>query len=173
MAGLATDDEPDWDTLATSVYRYCLAAGTHQAEAEDLAQETTFRVWKRWSEGFPFVEIEGWAIVTARSVMRRRARDQETHRRIEEQFLHRRDLHVVRPDDIPTRWAIRDALARLPERDRELIGMHFYADLEYEQIARLMDRPPGTVRWWAMEALKKLARLLDEGVESAGEGNRP
>ena len=38
------------------------------------------------------------------------------------------------------------AVARLPRRQREVVLLHVWADLSYEQIARALDIPVGTVR---------------------------
>jgi RNA polymerase sigma-70 factor (ECF subfamily) len=39
-----------------------------------------------------------------------------------------------------------EAVARLPRRQREVVLLHVWADLSYEQIARALNIPIGTVR---------------------------
>ena len=53
--------------------------------------------------------------------------------------------HVAHVDPAEAEQAIR-AVARLPRRQREVVLLHVWADLSYEQIARALDIPVGTVR---------------------------
>ena len=54
------------------------------------------------------------------------------------------------------------ALRRLPDRQREVLVLRFYAELPDEQIARVMGIRPGTVRSTAFRALDALGRALKE-----------
>jgi len=54
------------------------------------------------------------------------------------------------------------ALLRLPDRQREVLVLRFYAELPDEQIARVMGIRPGTVRSTAFRALDALGRALNE-----------
>ena len=54
------------------------------------------------------------------------------------------------------------ALRRLPDRQREVLILRFYAELPDEQIARVMGIRPGTVRSTAFRALDALGRTLKE-----------
>lgn len=54
------------------------------------------------------------------------------------------------------------ALRRLPDRQREVLILRFYAELPDEQIAQVMGIRPGTVRSTAFRALDALSRTLKE-----------
>ena len=54
------------------------------------------------------------------------------------------------------------ALRHLPDRQREVLILRFYAELPDEQIARVMGIRPGTVRSTAFRALDALGRALRE-----------
>jgi len=56
----------------------------------------------------------------------------------------------------------RSALWRLPDRQREVLILRFYAELPDEQIARVIGIRPGTVRSTAFRALDTLGRTLKE-----------
>ncbi len=55
------------------------------------------------------------------------------------------DPEVPGADPESAREAI-DAVARLPRRQREVVLLYVWADLSYEQIARALNIPIGTVR---------------------------
>jgi RNA polymerase sigma factor (sigma-70 family) len=52
---------------------------------------------------------------------------------------------VGREDAEPPDQAVRRAVARLPEHQRFALFLRYYADLDYESIARVLDVKPGTV----------------------------
>jgi RNA polymerase sigma factor (sigma-70 family) len=51
-------------------------------------------------------------------------------------------------------------LLRLPVRQRTVVVLRFYEDLPLTDIARLLDRPAGTVRSDLHRALESLPRTL-------------
>ena len=55
-----------------------------------------------------------------------------------------------------------EELRRLPEKDRTILHLYYYEDLNTEEIARLLDRNPATVRSQLSRARDKLKKLLLE-----------
>lgn len=55
---------------------------------------------------------------------------------------------------------LRGVLARLPERHRVVVVLHYFADLSVEQIAKAVDRPQGSVKRMLHEARAQLAEHL-------------
>ena len=68
-----------------------------------------------------------------------------------------------RLDDVG--W-LRAAVAALPERQRTVLFMRYYADLEYDAIAEALGVAPGTVAATLNQARASLRRTLEE----AGDG---
>jgi RNA polymerase sigma-70 factor, ECF subfamily len=64
------------------------------------------------------------------------------------------------PGDVP--MAITGAVARLPERQRLMLFLRYYADLDYEAIAVALDVSRGTVGATLNAAHASLRRLLQE-----------
>lgn len=56
---------------------------------------------------------------------------------------------------------LRVAVARLPERQRAAVFLHYYADLDYERIAELLRVRPGTVAASLNAARTSLRRTLE------------
>jgi RNA polymerase sigma factor (sigma-70 family) len=68
---------------------------------------------------------------------------------------------VVEP---PALDALAPVLARLPERQRLVVFLRYYADLDYRRIAEVLDVEVGTVSA-ALAAAHRSVRKLMEGVE--------
>jgi RNA polymerase sigma-70 factor (ECF subfamily) len=69
------------------------------------------------------------------------------------------------------RLEVRAAVARLPERDRELIALRYGADLSARQIAEQLEMKTNAVEVALHRALKRLGAVLDE-PESGEEERR-
>ncbi|WNS46081.1 RNA polymerase sigma factor [Paenibacillus sp. MMS20-IR301] len=63
------------------------------------------------------------------------------------------------------REAVIAALAALPEEERQIVILRFYEELKLDEIAELMELPPGTVKSKLYRAFRRLAVTLQEGVE--------
>jgi RNA polymerase sigma-70 factor (ECF subfamily) len=60
---------------------------------------------------------------------------------------------------------LRAELRALPERQRLAVFLHCYADLPYDDVARLLDVAPGTVAASLNAARKTLRHRIEEAVE--------
>jgi RNA polymerase sigma-70 factor (sigma-E family) len=69
-------------------------------------------------------------------------------------------------DTIDDRELLRQALARLPERQREVLLLRYYEDLTEAEIAKRLGCAPGTVKSSAARALRSLRDMLPEGAAS-------
>jgi RNA polymerase sigma-70 factor (sigma-E family) len=134
--------------------------------AEDVVQEAFCGLYRRWDRladpaGATYY-VRTSVLNGCRSALRRRA--------VRRGFLQ----HGPRPDPAPAvsaetvvlggeeREDVIRALRRLPDRQREVLILRFYAELPDEQIARVMGIRPGTVRSTAFRALDGLGRTLKE-----------
>jgi RNA polymerase sigma-70 factor (ECF subfamily) len=61
-------------------------------------------------------------------------------------------------------YELRALVAALPERQRLVLFLRYYAELDYQQIAEAMDVQPGTVGATLHQAHAALRRALEEGV---------
>ncbi|HJQ75342.1 MAG TPA: sigma-70 family RNA polymerase sigma factor [Gaiellaceae bacterium] len=60
---------------------------------------------------------------------------------------------------------LRGELRALPERQRLAVFLHYYADLPYDEVARLLDVAPGTVAASLNAARKTLRHRIEEAWE--------
>lgn len=126
--------------LVTQVYAFTTDLG----EAQDVVQEAFTRALAR-SNGLADVDNpEAWLRTVAINIVRRRWR----RRQLLDAIL-RRDRPVTRlvePAPGPERADLREALAGLPANFREVIVLHYFADLPVDEVAELLGVPPGTVK---------------------------
>lgn len=119
---------------------------------DELAQEALTRVCARWGllrEPRPYA----YRVVTnlARDGWRREARE----RRALAAFPAVED--VPGPDS-----GLKDAVRRLPEHLRDVVLLHYFADLPVEEVARALRRPTGTVKRRLSDARARLAVTLED-----------
>jgi RNA polymerase sigma-70 factor (ECF subfamily) len=120
---------------------------------EEFAQEALARLCLRWSRVRGMASPEAWvhrvAINLANSVFRRRL--------VERRAKHSLSTSTVVDDpDSATAVAIRDAVSRLPRRQKTALVLRYYADLTVEDVAQLMECPPSTVKTLTRRAIQRL-----------------
>ena len=68
-----------------------------------------------------------------------------------------------RPPPRRERRSGRSCAACLPDKYRTVLHLYYYEDMTTEEIARLLDRSPATVRSQLMRGRDRLRVLLEEG----------
>jgi RNA polymerase sigma-70 factor, ECF subfamily len=136
-----------------------------RAEAEDVVQDAFARALARWGRLSGYDLPEAWV----RRVALRIAVD--SGRRVRRATMVRARLSAQRPalsqapeDCLPFNDFGR-ALMQLPLHHREVLVLHYLADLPVEQIAADRGLPPGTVKARLAAARRRLERELTERPE--------
>jgi RNA polymerase sigma-70 factor (ECF subfamily) len=121
--------------------------------AEELAQEALARAVRHWANVVRMDAPGAWvhrvAINLANSWFRRSAAERRALRRAPV-----RDSHEE-PDN-PTIIAVRQAVADLPARQREVVILRFFHDLPVRAAAERMDCAEGTVKGLLSDAIRSL-----------------
>ncbi len=120
--------------------------------AEDVAQESLARVYARFGA---LAEPRPYAFKIATNLVRQRWHDQRREPTIDPAVLPERQVPAGHDHTV-------DAVRRLPARLRDVVLLHYYADLSLETVARLVKRPLGTVKRRLHEARTQLAVALGE-----------
>jgi RNA polymerase sigma-70 factor (ECF subfamily) len=162
-----------------SLFRYARALSGDQAESEELVQESYRRALSaayKPPSGEP-EEVRRWLFVILRNIWKndRRARSREdcldaagpletAPEQSPENTLLRRALQIE----------VRAALDSLTEAHREIIVLRDMEGLAYEQIARVLECPVGTVMSRLSRARTQLREILSEvvGRESRREAHQ-
>jgi len=118
--------------------------------ADELAQDACEQVFRRWSDITHPRTYARMAVVNA-------ARSWGRHRTVVERT----------PGDVPRSSeldadavAVREVLEQLPERQREVLVLRFYADMKIDDIATDLDTPVGTVKSLIHRGLARLQEEL-------------
>jgi RNA polymerase sigma-70 factor (ECF subfamily) len=113
-------------------------------EAQDVVQEAFARALARPAGLTDIDNPEAWLRTVAMNVVRRRWRRRQL---LDAILLRDRPVaRLVQAAPGPERTDLRTALAGLPAGYREVIVLHYFADLPVEEIAELLDLPSGTVK---------------------------
>jgi RNA polymerase sigma-70 factor (ECF subfamily) len=151
-----------------------------QAVSEELAQEVYLRIYRSRATYEPTARFTTWMFRIATHLAINWLRDQKNERTQER-------LDEDRGSDTPVREVadrkpsveqrmvfqarmqeIRDAIAKLPEKQRAAVLMHKYEEMEYSQIAGVLECSESAVKsllFRAYETLRaKLAHMVMGGV---------
>jgi RNA polymerase sigma-70 factor (ECF subfamily) len=129
--------------------------------AEDVAQEAFTRLLSRGP--MPAGDAEHWVFKVARNLAVDRIRDARRLADLDASLAVAAAPAGERPERLE---ALRAAIAGLPARQREVVGLRVYGELSYEAIAAAVGRSLGSVKQElhrAREALR--ARVIGLGLE--------
>ena len=175
--GGGPSDRPDWADVvaryADVVYTMAYRLTGDDEEARDLAQDVLIRLHKglaRYREG----NFEGWLYRTTVNAFRDRLRKRKRLRedmlaeqeppgmrtgRIVEEAVQLAELHDV----------VQRALVKIPPEYREAVVLRDLEGRSYDEIAEILDIPPGTVRSRIHRGRESLRQILEAYVDAGGE----
>jgi RNA polymerase sigma-70 factor, ECF subfamily len=148
--------------------------GWNDADAEDVLQTTYLKVISGKARFGGRSSFRTWLFGVIRQTAReQRRRAESEHARAER--LHREgsvaraaertDARVEQED---RRRVLREALARLPERQREVLLLVFYQELSIREAAEVMQVSLGSARVHYERGKKRLRSLLPEEARRGG-----
>jgi RNA polymerase sigma-70 factor (ECF subfamily) len=137
-----------------ALQRGALRLTRHEADAQDLVQETVLRALERRAQFQPGTNLRAWLFTIQRSLFINAYRRQRLVRWLgsledEEQGGVDEALATSSAEETMLEsWVdedLRGALAALPEHYREVVVLRDMVQRSYAQIAAQLDCPPGTV----------------------------
>ncbi len=160
--------EQEFGELYHACYRRLVAQvfafTTELTEAQDVVQEAFARALARPNGLAGVANPEAWLRTVAINVIRRRWR---RRRLLDTILLRDRPIaRVVAPGPEPESADLRAALARIPLPYREVIVLHYLADLPVDEVARVLEIPVGTVKSRLSRGRTALASQLPGYQES-------
>lgn len=150
-----------WKQTCGKVRAYMFCASHSASDADDLAQECYLRAFRNWDRFDGRGSRQAWLFAIARNTQtdwfRKRGRDA----RVLERGAAQRASEASPPelDDAEALW---QAVGRLTAEHREIVHLRFAADLSYDEIARTLNVPVGTVRSRLHRALKAIREQMEE-----------
>ena len=139
-----------------AVYRFAVVLLRHHQDAEDVVQETFLKLLDHLRAGRNTANLRGWLFTVAAHA----ARDRQRRRR---RWIPWQPAHdslvspLTLPDEDGRLRAVRDALRRLPDRDRLLLALRAEG-LSYRDIAVAAGIRPASVGKLLARALDRCAR---------------
>lgn len=128
--------------------------------AEDIAAEAFERAFKRWSSLVEKGDPTSWLFTVAWNEARSNWRRRLTHSRLIERLTAA--PHATAPEPPIPNHELWEAIARLPDRSRQAVGLRYVADLTEAQVAEVMGITRGTVASTLSDARRRLAAQLAE-----------
>jgi RNA polymerase sigma factor (sigma-70 family) len=142
------------------VYGFLAYRLEDRGAAEDLTQLTFERAMRAYGRFDPRRASEStWLLAIARNALidHRRRGSRVSSEPLDEGLL----LSVPGPEDAVTAGAdLRDALAALPERDREVVALRYGGEMSGAEIAELLELSVANVHQILSRSLRKLREAL-------------
>ena len=161
------------------LYGYAMTLARNRAEAEDLVQETYLRAISAFERLRPDSNLKSWLFTILRNIRLNHLRDGLGKWRVaemDEPDGGARDFVDTSSKDplflyvAKLRQAdVRKAIEGLPAVYREVVVLREFEELSYEEIAQVLDCPPGTVMSRLSRARERLKELLQHWSLLPGE----
>ena len=139
------------------VFRLCYSMLGDRAQAEDAAQESFLRIWKSMQGYRAEASIGTWIFSITRNVCLTAISKRGARRSAPLQEAER-----VTPPAPERERDVERMVAQLPEKYRQVIVLFYMEEKSYEEVARMLDLPMGTVKTYLHRARKQLATMVKE-----------
>lgn len=148
-----------YEQCSNRVYGLLVRMTGNADDAFDLAQDTFIRAFERIHTFDGGSSLATWvyriAVNEALQFLRRRR-------------MATRNMPKLAPPDAArpvsltgdTRLDVADAIARLPDAERILIELRYTEGLSYEEMAAVLERPPGTIASGLNRAREMMRQML-------------
>jgi len=166
-------DLNSWGKIVTrykkAVFGVALHILSRPADAEDAMQDTFIRAYQYLHTFQIARKFSTWVFTIATNICKNKLRREKF-------FLPLRYLSKVIGGEDPARIAarderyqmLRDALQDLDENFRLAIVLRYYQDMDYQEIAEVLGRPPGTIKTWLHRGKLELKKILEsKGVRAS------
>ena len=158
-----------YDRYSGLIYGLILRMVRNPAVAEDILQEVFLKVWRSASTLDAEAPSPGpWLIVVARRHTLDYLRSGQNQRELRSGPLGEHDppsqLSLAEADfELEERGQlIRNGLARLESRQRQVLELAYFEGLTQTEMAEALGQPLGTVKSWVRVALKNLKKVLQK-----------
>jgi RNA polymerase sigma-70 factor, ECF subfamily len=156
MLDVKAGDEASFDLLLrryrTPLVNFLFRMVRDAATAEDLAQEVFLRVYRARKQYSPTAKFTTWLFRIATNLALNSIRDNR-HRQMEDSLDAPSEVEEAAPRELPSREMridehmmerdrcnfIRRAVESLPEKQRAAVLLHKYEEMDYSEIAKILD----------------------------------
>lgn len=153
-----------YDEVSSLVYSHAISCLRDAQAAEEVTQDALTACWRRAASYDPArASVLTWTMMIARSRTLDRLREQMRRRSAEKAHMEQTTMAdlAFEDEDVALSDDIRQMLVKLPERERRIVYMAYFAQLTHQEIALQMQMPEGTVKSVLYAALRSLRREME------------
>ena len=153
------------------LFRFALSLTHTEPEAGDLTQQT-FYVWAKKGEQLrDSSKVKSWLFTTLHRLFleTRRRQTRFPHDNLDE-VQEQLSAESARFDDRVDSSTVLSALARIDEVYRAAVALFYLEDCSYNEIARILEIPVGTVKSRIARGIRKLRSILLTAVHDSSPG---
>ncbi|WP_186776109.1 sigma-70 family RNA polymerase sigma factor [Rubripirellula reticaptiva] len=151
---------------------FILSMVPNMADAEDLLQDTCATMWRKYDEFEPGTNFAAWGIAIARYQVLRYHRKVQTSKVVfSEPMLMQiaEAAETLSSQDAARTEALESCLAKLREKDRELIQLKYFSEKTTNETARQVDRSIESVYKSLSRIRDQLLGCIRQSIRVAGE----
>ena len=132
----------------------------NRQSSEDLLQETYMRFLNHIDKYKKNTNYFNFLVTIARNLS---INEYHKQKRMvyDEEYIY--SVKEESPTDVPDLFYLLDYLN---EKEREIVILHMIDNLKFKEIAKMKDKPLGTILWLYNKAIKKLKRKVEEENEN-------
>ena len=137
---------------------YAVSLLRERKDAEDAVQQAALQAWQRRAQFNDQLPFKAWWF----AILRNYCLDELRRKKRASVAVSAEDANLASPADesVLDRVALERAMEQLSEMHREVLRLRYYGDLTYEEMARVLDIPTGTIMSRLHLARKALAALI-------------
>ena len=159
-----------YDACATKLYGLAVRVVSNREWAEDVLQEAFLTIWR--SAGDYRASLSppmAWLGLIVRSrgldLLRRRAADRgHLTQELDETLADTLAADAPSPMDTAQAsqqaWALHQCLARLDNKQREVVSLAYIRDLSHSELSQQLKLPLGTVKTWIRRGLDQMRQCM-------------
>jgi len=153
-----------FDRYHVRIYNFFQKMARNQAVSEDLTQDVFAKVI-RYRSSYNEGNFASWIFTIARNIFSTYYQKQKKERShlINDDLLDSGEVLITESNEDEINH-LQKALLKLKNSDRELIVMHRFQEIKYEQIAEIIGSSEGAVKVKVHRALKKLKNIYFETI---------
>jgi RNA polymerase sigma-70 factor (ECF subfamily) len=143
------------------VFRLAYSMLHDPTQAEDSTQDVFVRIWKGLPGYHGGASLSTWIYAIARNTCLTALRSAPAPLSLEEPGVRMAaEARRETPREAPGAPDLEYLVSRLPEKYRRVIALYYMEEKSYEEVARMLDLPMGTVKAHLHRAKKELAAAV-------------
>lgn len=143
-----------------AIYHHCFAIVRDEAIAEDIAQETFITAYYKLNSLDTSRRLSTWLFKIATNKALTQLKKASRELVVDEEVFDRMAATYGNPVVHTEHNELHDAVATLKPEYRAIISLYYWQGLDYEEIARVLGVPIGSVKGWMSRAKAELKRKL-------------